>query len=81
MGWKAWQLSKHKNRRSCPRCSLKYDKTLAQCPYCSELDSNGLAELKLQLEQNQRANSRLGKLFVYLALLIVIGLILLNSQH
>lgn len=80
IGWKVWQLSKHKNRQTCPRCSLKYDKTLDQCPHCSKLDSNGLAELKLQIEQNQRANTRLGKLFISLALLIVIGLVLLNSQ-
>lgn len=80
MGWKVWQLSKHKNRQTCPRCGLKYDKGLAQCPHCSELNSNELAELKLQIEQNQHANTRLGKLFIYLALVIVIGLVLLNSQ-
>ena len=80
MGWRAWQLSRLKHRQRCPRCSLKYDKSLAQCPHCSELDSNGLAELKLQIEQNQQANTRLGKLFVYLALFIVIGLVLLNTQ-
>ena len=80
MGWKAWQLSKHKNRQTCPRCSLKYAKGLEQCPHCSELDSSGLAELKLQIEQAHRSNSRLGKLFIYLALLIVIGLVLLNTD-
>ena len=81
MGWQAWRLSKHKNRQRCPRCSLKYDKALDECPHCGNLDSNGLAELKIQIEQNQRANTRLGKLFVYLALLIVIGLIILNNGH
>lgn len=80
IGWKAWQLVKHKNQRRCPRCSLKYDKTLAQCPHCHDLDSQGLAELKWRLEQNQRANLRLGKLFIYLALLLVIGLVLLNTR-
>lgn len=80
MGWKAWQLSKLKRRTTCPRCSLKYAATLARCPHCSELDSAGLVELKLWIEQNQQANARLGKTFVYLALLLVIGLILLNSR-
>lgn len=80
MGWKAWQLSKHKHRQTCPRCSLKYDKAQDQCPHCGALDSNGLAELKLQIEQSQQANTRLGKLFIYLALLILIGLVLLNTQ-
>lgn len=80
MGWKAWQISKLKNRQRCPRCSLRYDKSLAKCPHCSDLDSNGLAELKWQIEHNRQANSRLGKLFVYLALVIILGLVLLNSR-
>ena len=80
MGWKALQLSRLKNRQRCPRCSLQYDKRKARCPYCGDLDSNGLAELKWKIEQDQQANTRLGKLFIYLALLIMIGLLLLNSQ-
>jgi hypothetical protein len=81
MGWKAWQISKLKNRRVCPRCSLKYDKTLATCPHCSELDSNGLAQLKLQIELNQQANTRMGKRLIYLALIMLIALLVLNNQQ
>ena len=77
LGWKIWQL---KNQQRCPRCTLRYDKTLAKCPHCGELDSNGLAELKYRIEQDHRANSRLGRFFVLLALAIMIGLVLLNSQ-
>lgn len=80
MGWKAWQLTQHKNRQACPRCGLKYEKELQQCPHCSELNSNELAELKLQIEQDQQANTRLGKLFIYLALLIIIGLVLFTAE-
>lgn len=80
MGWKIWQLAKLKNRQTCPRCSLKYDRTLPACPHCGDLDSAGLADLKLRIELDQRANTRLGRLFVYLAIVIVIGLILLNSR-
>ena len=81
MGWQAWRLSKHKNRKRCPRCSLRYDKALDKCPHCSDLDSNGLAELKYRIEQNHRANTRLGRWFVLLAVLIIIALVILNRGH
>ncbi|MDH5447102.1 MAG: hypothetical protein OEY52_16255 [Gammaproteobacteria bacterium] len=80
LGWKAWQLSRHKNQQQCPRCSLRYERTLAKCPHCGELDSQGLAELKARIELDHRANTRLGKSFIFLAVLIVIALVLLNSQ-
>lgn len=81
MGWKAWQISKLKNRQRCPRCSLTYDRSLSQCPHCDALDSQGLAELKYRIEQNHRANTNLGKGFVLLALLIIIALVIMNSGH
>jgi len=77
IGWKVWQL---KNQQRCARCSLKYDRSLTKCPHCGDLDSNGLAKLKVQIEQNHRANTKLGRVFVLLAVLIMIGLVLLNSQ-
>ena len=81
MGWKAWQISKLKNRQRCPRCSLKYDHSLSQCPHCGDLDSQGLAELKYWIEQNQQANTKLSKGFVLLALLIIIALVIMNVGH
>ena len=81
IGWKVWQLGQQKNRRPCPRCSLKYDKTLNQCPHCGDLDSNGLTELRLQIEQNQHANTTLGKLFVFIAIMIVIALVIINYRQ
>lgn len=75
-----WLLRDRKKRQRCPRCSLKYDAVLSQCPHCSELDSQGLAQLKIRVEQNYRANYRLGKLFLYLAIALIISIVLINNQ-
>jgi hypothetical protein len=66
-----------KPTRKCPRCELRYPLDSEQCPHCSGLSDREVDELKLKVEQEHEAHANLGKLLLYLAALIAIGMMLL----
>lgn len=78
LGMKMAQMLRQKPTRKCDRCGLQYAEDDESCPHCSGLDAAGLAALKTQLEQQHESNLNLGRLFLYLAVLILIGMVLLN---
>lgn len=71
MGYKANRISKQLNRVCCKRCELYHDNKLSDCPHCSQLDDTQLQNLKDQVAEQDRLNSRLGQT-IFLALAVVI---------
>lgn len=64
-----------RRRTKCPRCGLLFYKKETQCPHCSQLSDQEVVQLQAKMLEQQKGNENLGKLFLYLALLI--GLLIL----
>ena len=62
--------------QKCNRCGLLYPKKEASCIHCSNLSDSELNEIKLKISQERQANQNLGKLFLFIAFLILIGMAL-----
>lgn len=70
-------LLQERNKIKCARCGLYYDKRIAQCPHCRDMDE---ARLQAFLEESgidPEAKSGLGQ-FLVLAAIIVVVLLLLS---
>ena len=61
-----------KRRKKCSRCGLLYPKKEKFCPHCNDLDDKQVHELKLKFQEEQKGNENLGKLFLYLAVIIAL---------
>lgn len=64
--------------KKCKRCQLRYPRKYSQCSHCSHLNDNEVKELKLKYKNEHKGNANLGRLFIYFAMLITIGLIIYN---
>jgi hypothetical protein len=64
--------------RKCPRCQLRYPKKYSQCSHCTGLNDNEVEALKLRYKNEHRGNANLGRLFVYFAALLAIGMVIYN---
>jgi hypothetical protein len=62
--------------RKCRRCKLRYPRKEAHCPHCHHLSDNEVEALKARHKAEQKGNARLGKLFLYIALLIALGMVI-----
>lgn len=62
--------------RKCRRCGLRYPRREKECSHCRALSDNEVADLKRRVLEEQAAHGRLGGLFLYIAALLVIGIIL-----
>ncbi|MGM0593497.1 MAG: hypothetical protein ACQETD_03080 [Pseudomonadota bacterium] len=60
-------------KQPCERCGLLYDhKKEERCPYCGELDQEGLKQLLARRAVAHQANRRLGLRFLLAAAFILI---------
>lgn len=63
--------------KKCARCELRYPVNEVQCSHCKNLTDQQVVELKLRLEKQHQGNANLGKLFIYLAILTLIGMVII----
>ena len=63
--------------KKCERCGLQYPRKEVQCTHCNGLTDREVEELKLKYEEEHKGNANLGKLFLYMAILIAIGMVIL----
>lgn len=61
----------------CQRCSLRYPARKDECPHCKGLSEQEVETLRQQALQRHLAHAHLGKLFLILAIIIIVGLLIL----
>lgn len=64
--------------KKCQRCGLRYPFKSEQCVHCADLSESELEELKIKIKQQHKAHKNLGMLFIYIAVLIFIGMLVLS---
>jgi hypothetical protein len=64
-----------KFRKKCRRCGLYYPRREQSCPHCEHLSDDEVEQLKLEFEAEKEGNANLGKLFLYIAALILLLMI------
>ncbi|QBY03866.1 hypothetical protein E2K93_05480 [Thalassotalea sp. HSM 43] len=60
----------------CQRCGLSFPKKQENCHHCHGLSDREVEQMLLDYEQKHKANSELGKLFIYISVLIGIAMLL-----
>ena len=60
--------------RKCKRCGLRYPSKENECVHCYDLDDNEVKVLLLQKKKEHKTSANIGKLFLYITFLIVIGI-------
>ena len=56
----------------CDRCGLYYPIDVYPCSFCGELTDIELVSLKRQIELEHQNNAELGRVFIYLAISVVV---------
>ena len=59
----------------CERCGQLYPKKQAECSHCSNLSDREVEELKETADEEREGNANLGRLFFYLAIIILLGIL------
>lgn len=62
--------------RQCPRCGLDYPVNAPACIHCSNLTDRQVEELRQRYAEEGRSEKNLGMLFIYIAILIIIGMLI-----
>ena len=63
--------------KKCPRCLLRYPRREAQCTHCHDLTDYEVEQLKIRYKEEHKGNANLGRLFIFFAILISIGMAIL----
>ena len=64
--------------KKCKRCSLRYPGKENQCVHCSNLTDVEVEELLQKKKKEHKASANIGKLFFYIAILILIGFAIIS---
>lgn len=64
-----------KFRKKCRRCGLRYPRSEQSCPHCEHLSDDEVEQLKLEFEAEKEGNANLGRLFLYIAALLLLLMI------
>ena len=59
--------------KKCKRCGLRYPGKELECVHCSNLTDVEVKELLRQKKKEHKTSAMIGKLFLYIAILIFIG--------
>lgn len=62
--------------RKCERCGLRYAASESACPHCSGLSDQQVLEIRARHRREQEGNANLGRLFLYIAGLLLVGLLI-----
>lgn len=63
--------------KKCTRCGLLYPKDENECSHCSELTDKEVINLKEDFVEEQKGNSELGKLFLFISSIVALIMIIL----
>lgn len=64
--------------RKCKRCGLRYPQKESVCTHCTGLSEQEVHELKARYKNEQKGNANLGRLLLYIAMLIFIGMLIFS---
>jgi len=67
---------KIKFTKKCQRCGLRYPKKEAVCSHCDGLSNQEVQDLKARYENERAGNANLGRLFLYIAALLLVGMLI-----
>lgn len=62
--------------KKCDRCGQLYPKKVDHCIHCHDLSDSELDDLKFRISQEHEANRNLGKLLMFIAVLILLGMVI-----
>ena len=62
--------------KKCERCGLRYPKKEVACSHCSDLSDQEVHDLKARYENERAGNANLGRLFLYIAALLLVGMLI-----
>jgi len=60
----------------CKRCGLRYPGKEKDCVHCSNLSDIEVKDLLLKKKKEHKASANIGRLFLFITILIVIGIAL-----
>ena len=60
----------------CQRCGLRYPKNDTACPHCSGLTDQQVLDVKVRHEREHARNANLGRLFLYIVGLLIVGMLI-----
>ena len=63
--------------KKCKRCKLRYWWKEKQCTHCSELTDYEVEKLKIKYREEQKGNAHLGRWFIFIAIILILGIALL----
>jgi len=63
--------------KKCERCGLRYPSDEEHCEHCFNLSDKEVDELKSRIREEQKSNMNLGRLFFYICILFLIGILVM----
>ena len=66
---------KIKFTKKCPRCGLRYPQKEAACTHCTNLSDWEVKELQEKYGSYHEGNANLGRLFLYIATVLIVVMV------
>ena len=66
--------------KKCKRCGLRYPQKESICVHCTGLSEQKAHKLKERYKNEQQGNANLGRLFLYIAMLILVGMLIFSLE-
>ena len=64
--------------KKCKRCGLRYPGVADKCVHCTDLSDVEMDDMLLHRRQAHKNTADIGKLFLYISILIVVGFIIFS---
>jgi len=61
--------------KKCDRCGLSYPRKKMLCTHCNDLTDGEVEQLKQKYVNERGGNANIGKFFIFIAILLVIGIV------
>jgi len=65
--------------KTCDRCGLHFSIDEKECTHCKDLSDKQVMLLKIKIRKQQKGNANLGRLFMYISVLLAVLMIALAS--
>ena len=67
--------------KKCKRCGLRYPQKQSACVHCTGLSDLDVDALKTRYKNEKEGNANLGRLLLYIAILIFIGMLIFSMNN